>query len=210
MYKKKDGTERSPSRLLCDNQARCGTSSCLYDEMLDRVREILRECIHDFDVRIKSDEGDSVKLHANLIKRLEAKRDELNAKEISQWEAQAHPDPSKRMPEHVFKVLNEKLLKEKEEVKQALCKAYESMPDPVDYEEKLFRFKSALDALNDPKATAAYQNKLLKDCIQRIDYKREKAYRIKRKPGEKKGSTGLPVGGGWIAPAMELDVKLKV
>ena len=215
---KKGGIERSAPRLLCDGQQYCKTSSCLYDEMIDRVREILQQCINDFEVRIKNDDGNSAKLHASLIKRLESKREELDKKEIAQWEAQADPDPSKRMPDHVFKILNEKLLKEKEEVRQALCKAYESMPDPVDYEEKKKRFQDALDALGNPDEPIARQNKLLKGCIERMNYKREKAVRIKSQqvryydPEQKRTRNKSPLntGGSWTTPPIELDVKLRV
>ncbi len=215
---KKDGQERSAPRLLCDNQAYCKTSSALYHEVLDHVREVLQQCIQDFEMRIKNDDGDSIKLHANLIKRLEAKREELDKKELAQWEAQADPDPSKRMPEHIFKILNEKLLKEKEEVRQALCKAYESMPEPVDYGEKLKRFSDALETLDNPEASAATKNRLLKACIDRIDYKREKAVRIKSQqeryydPEAKKTRYRSPLntGSNWTNPPIELDVKLKV
>lgn len=214
----KNGVERSAPRLLCDGQSICKTTSCNYDEIIEKVKDTLRQCIYDFEVRIKNDDGDSAKLHAHLIKRLEAKKEELDKKEIAQWEAQADPDPSKRMPDHVFKVLNEKLLKEKEEVQQALCNAYESMPDPVDYEEKLMRFKAALNALENPDATAEQKNKLLKACIERITYKREKAERIKSKqvryydPVLKKTRNKSPLhtGGNWTAPEIELDVKLKI
>lgn len=214
----KNGVERSAPRLLCDGQNICKTTSCNYDEIIKKVKDTLRQCIYDFEVRIKNDDGDSTKLHAHLIKRLEAKKEELDKKEIAQWEAQADPDPSKRMPDHVFKVLNEKLLKEKEEVQQALCNAYESMPDPVDYEEKLMRFKAALNALENPDATAEQKNKLLKACIERITYKREKAERIKSKqvryydPVMKKTRNKSPLhtGGNWTAPEIELDVKLKI
>lgn len=214
----RNGVERSAPRLLCDGQSICKTTSCNYDEIIEKVKDILRQCIYDFEVRIKNDDGNSVKLHANLIKRLKAKKEELDKKEIAQWEAQADPDPSKRMPDHVFKVLNEKLLKEKEEVQQALCNAYESMPDPVDYEEKLMRFKAASDALENPDATAEQKNKLLKACIERITYKREKAKRIKSKqvryydPVLKKTRNKSPLhtGGNWTAPEIELDVKLKI
>jgi hypothetical protein len=216
-YKNK-GVERSAPRLLCDGQQYCKTTSCLYNEMLERVSDVLKQCISDFEIRIQNDDGNSQKLHSNLIKRLEAKREELDKKELAQWEAQADPDPSKRMPEHVFKILNEKLLKEKEEVRQALCKAYESMPDPIDYEERLHRFRDALEALNNPDVSVDKQNKLLKACIERIDYKREKAVRIKSQqeryydPKMKRTRTRSPLstGGNWTSPPIELDVKLKV
>ena len=217
-FYRKDGVETSPPRLLCDDQARCHTGSCLYDEMIDRVAAILEQCIDDFEIRIKNDEGDSAKLHARLIKNLEKKMKELQAQELSQWEAQSHPDPAQRMPAEIFKQLNVKLLKEKDEVQQALCKAYESMPDPVDYQEKLLKFKDALSALRDPEADAQTKNRLLKACIERIDYSREKPERIKSQqiryydPETKKTRYKSPLntGGNWTCPPIEIDVKLKV
>ena len=204
----KDGVERAPARLLCDNQTYCKTSSSLYSEVLNRVIEVLQQCIEDFEVRIKNNDGDSLRLHQNLIKRLESKKLELEKKEIAQWEAQTDPDPANRMPQEVFKKLNEKLLKEKEEVNQALCQAYESMPTPVDYEEKLLRFRDALEALQSPNASAQQKNRLLKACIDRIDYKREKAVRV---TADMAGGTGkLSVGGTWTNPQIELDVKLRL
>ena len=216
-YKNK-GVERSAPRLLCDGQSYCKTTSCLYEEMEKKVADVLKQCIADFEIRIQNDDGDSRKLHANLIRRLEARRLELDEKEISQWEAQANPDPSKRMPDHVFQILNEKLLKEKEEVRQALCKAYESMPEPVDYAEKKRSFQDALDALSDPDASVEKKNKLLKACIERMTYNREKAVRIKSQqeryydPVQKRTRHRSPLntGGNWTQTPIELDVKLKV
>ena len=215
---RRNGVDRTPPRLLCDNQTYCGTSSCLFDEIIEKVIEVLKQCIADFEMRIQNNDGDSVKLHLSLIKRLEAKREELDKKELAQWEAQADPNPAKRMPDHIFQKLNEKLLAEKEEVRQALCKAYESMPEPVDYEEQKRRFEDALNALLDPEATAQRKNTLLKACIERIDYKREKAKRLTRNgPKKRKTVNGkrvviseLKTGANWSHAPIELDVKLKV
>lgn len=217
-HKKKDGTERYAPRLLCDGQVHCGTGSCRYDEMIEKVVNVLEQCIEDFEIRLANDAGDSVKLHAKLIKNLEKKMEELQKKELAQWEQQAHPDPDQRMPPHIFKQLNEKILKEKEEINDALCKAYESMPEPVDYSEKLVRFKDALAALKDPDVDAKAKNALLKNCIERIEYKREKPQRINSKQEtyydkEQKKTrykSPLNVGANWTTPPIEINVKLKV
>ena len=216
IYKTKDGKERNKPRMLCDNHNPCNYASCLYDEMVDRVSDVLKQCIEDFELRLNNDESDSIKLHTRLIKNLEAKKKELEAKELAQWESQANPDPSQRMPQHVFQLLNEKLLREKEEVQQALCKAYESMPDPVDYEEKVARFSDALSALHNPDVDAQEKNRLLKACIDRIDYKREKPVRLRSDAkrvtinGRRIKPDGLKKGANWTSPPIELDVKLKV
>lgn len=217
-YKNKDGSERAPARLLCDGQKYCKSGSVLYEEMLDRVYSILEQCIEDFEIRISNDAGDSEKLHAQLIKNLERKMKDLQARELSQWEKQSDPDPSQRMPPEIFKQLNEKLLKEKDEIQQALCKAYESMPEPVDYEERVKKFRDALNALKDPGVDAQTKNRLLKACIERIDYSRDKPERIKSQqvryydPEQKKTRHKSPLntGGNWTSPPIELDVKLKV
>lgn len=209
-YPKPGGGDRIAPRLSCEGQTHCNTGSCRFPDIVDRVCEALEQCIEDFEIRLSNDTGDSAKLHAKLIKTLEKKMKDLQAKELSQWEAQSDPDPAKRMPQEIFQQLNAKLLKEKEEVQQALCKAYESMPDPVDYEEKLQRFKDALEALKDPEEDAARQNSLLKACIDKIEYKRDKPERIKREPGEKKGTRFKTAGGRWTEPPIELDIRLKV
>lgn len=217
-YKNKDGSEKNAPRILCDDQARCKTGSCQYDEMIERVAAILEQCIEDFEIRIKNDEGNSAKLHEKLIKNLEKKMKALEAQELSQWEAQSHPDPAQRMPAEIFKQLNTKLLAEKEEIMQALRKAYETMPNPIDYQEKLVKFKDAISALRDTEVDAQRKNKLLKACIERIDYSREKPERLKSQQvryydeelKRTRYKSTLNVGGNWTSPPIELDVKLKV
>ena len=94
------------------------------------------------------------------------------------------------------------------------------MPDPIDYQEKHIRFKEALNALNDPEIEAEQKNRLLKACIERIEYKREKPERIKnpekrtRKNSRVKGKYAkqnvLATGANWTNPPIEINIKLKV
>ncbi len=212
-YKNK-GVERAPARLLCDNQAYCKTSSCLYDEIIERICQALEQCVEDFEIRIANDDGDSRKLHASLIKQLEAKLEELSKKEVALWDKYTE----EKMPKSIFDTLNRKLLKDRDEINDALCKAKESMPESIDYAEKLYRFKDALNVMQDPEADAQTKNRLLKACIERIDYKREKAQRIKSQqvryydPEQKKTRYKSPLGtgGNWTNPPIELDIKLKI
>ena len=212
----------APPRLVCNDHSNCQTGSCTYEEFENYMVDVLKQCIADFEIRVNSDNSDSIKLHEKLLKNLEKKMQELEAKEIAQWEAQANPDPAQRMPPHIFAVLNEKLLKEKDEVKEAMCNARKSMPEPVDYQAKIYRFTEALNTLLDPEADPELKNKLLKDCIERIDYNRAKPERI-RNPEKKTRKNGRPDGKGrrlkpnpmstgasWTSPPLEIDVKLKV
>lgn len=173
-YKTPSGGEKSAPRLLCNRQTFCNTGSCLYSEIIEFVINLLKQKISEFQIEMKNDNDDSVQLHEKLIKNLEKKLENIQAREISQWEAQSDPDPTKRMPQHIFQALNEKLIKEREEVERALKDAYDSKPTKIDYEQKIINFQAALDALLDDTKSATEKNQLLKRCIKKIEYHRER------------------------------------
>ena len=206
IYKRPDGSERCSSRLVCDGQKYCHTGSCLYDELIEKVCEVLETSIRNFEIQLNNND-DTRKMQADLIKQLEKKLQNLQAKELAQWEAQADPDPANRMPNEIFKQLNARLLKEKEEVQQALFQAYKSLPEPISYEENIVKFKDALFALKNPDISAQEKNNLLKSCIERIDYKKETPKRLKNTFSK---DVSLKLGGNWSNPPFEIDVKLKM
>ena len=186
-YKDPSGRERSEPRLLCTNQMYCKTQSITYDEMLNKIVDVLKECIADFEIKINNNSNDTLLNHTNHIKRLQARLDELDKKELSQWEKYTE----EAMPKAIFDKLNEKVLQEKETVLNALESAKQTTPTVEDYQEKICRFTDALNGLQNPNISATAKNKLLKACIERIDYKREK-------------------GSRWKSTEYELDIKLKL
>lgn len=203
---KRNGVERSAPRLLCDNQAYCGTSSVLFSDMILRVKEVLKKQIEDFELQISSNDSNSRELQEQLIARLENQLKELERKEISQWEKYSEEG----MPKQIFAQLNEKVLHEKEIVQHALLEAKDTLPAPSDYYEKIAKFQAALDALEDPNMSAEKKNLLLKECIQRIAYNREKVERLRREPGEKKGTTIKTPGGHWSSTPIQLNFELRI
>lgn len=190
------GKDKSAPRLICDGQVRCNNGSCLQSEMLEFVATVLQQKIAEYQVESHQTNDDMIKSHTKLIKNLEKKLSDLQDRELSQWEAQSDPDMSKRMPQHIFQQLNAKLLREKEEVEQALRNAYDELPEPVDYEQKLITLQNALTALVDDEVSAEEKNKFLKACIERIVYSRERPQHIG--------------GREWTNPPMHIDVKLNV
>lgn len=168
----KNGVEYAPPKLVCNNQVHCKSGSADFEEVLDYVCNSLEECIADFEMRISNKQDDSVKLHRELISNLEKKLEELQAQEDMQWEGLYNPDPNKKIPQDVFDRLNDKVLKEKEAVNKALCKAKESVPVSIDYKEMTLKFTDALNALRDPEVPPAIKNKYLKEAIERIEYER--------------------------------------
>lgn len=185
-YKDKEGNERSAPRLLCTDQMYCHTQSVTYDDILNKVVDVLKATKSDFEIKIKNDSENTLINHTNNIKRLEAKLEELNKKELSQWEKYSE----EAMPKAIFDKLNEKVLQEKEIVTKAILEAKSNTPTVEDYKEKLKRFTDALNGLQNPKVSAQVKNKLLKACIDRITYSR-------------------PKGTRWESTEYELDVELK-
>lgn len=184
---KRNGKEYAPPKLKCNDQVHCKSGSVDFKEVMEYICNALRDCIADFEVRVDNKQDDSAKLHKSLIENLEKKMKDLEAKELSQWESQSDPNPDNRMPTHIFKQLNEKLLLEKEEIRKALCKARENMPEPIDYKERILKFTDALDALEDPEISAKIKNQYLRDIIERIDYERPPIVRITKQNASKYG-----------------------
>lgn len=162
----KDGVERSSARLLCDNQAHCKTASCLYDEIYKKVCDILEENIQNFKIEMENKKSNSAEHRENLIKRLQRKMEELEKKELSQWEKYSE----EAMPKEIFEKLNEKVLQEKESVANAIKEALNTLHEVDNFEEKIYNFTDALEALKNPEVSAQQKNRLLKKCIKRITY----------------------------------------
>ena len=166
------GVEYAKPKVRCANQVRCKSGSADHADVMERVCDALRDCIADFEIRVEHEQDTSVDLHKKLVKGLEQKLKDLEITEKLQWEAKHHPNPEERMPAHIFKDLNSKVLKEKEEVNEALCKAKESIPDPVDYRDQIIRFTDTIEKLEDPNLDAYTKNRHLRDIVERIDYYR--------------------------------------
>jgi hypothetical protein len=147
----------------------------------------LEETIADFEVRINNGTDDCAEQHRQLIDRLEKKLATLRDLEAKQWDEKL----TGKMPPHVFDRLNSRTVAEIEEVQQALYDAKSSVPEPVDIQERIIAFRDALEALQDPDAPPKEVNRLLKACIERIDYHRD-CY-TNRGGGRQKGAVPTPI-----------------
>lgn len=203
------GVEYAKPKLRCNNQVRCKTGAAEFDDVLNRVCSALKDIMEDFEIRIEQEQDDSVKLHKALVQRLEKKLEELNEREKLQWEAKQHPDPEERMPSHIFKELNGKLLKEREEINEALCKARESIPEPVDYRDLIVKFSDAYDMLQDPSIDASTKNRHLKTIIDKIEYERPPAIHINKSNYHQYGYQSVPKGRVYHWEPYEITIKIK-
>lgn len=199
------GSEWAPPKLICNDQVHCKSGSADFYEVIDYVVKVLKDCVEDYKIHVKNDNDDSYKLHIDLVAKLEKKLMDLEAKEVKQWEDQYNPEVA--MPQHIFKMLNEKLLKEKEEVKQALCDAQNSIPEPVDYKDKIIQFTTAIGYLEDPSIPAKITNRYLQDIIERIDYERPPTIRMTKE--NRRLYPDVPKSDRWYTPPYKIKIYLK-
>lgn len=185
---------------VCNSQGFCGSGSCHTTEIEDFVANVLRKKIKEFKVKANNKNDELLSLHDKQIAKLEKTLSDLDAREESMWKSQVDPDVDNRMPSNIFKKLMSDLQAERDKTKQSLEHANKTRPTPVDYQTKIVTFQNALDALLDDNISASEKNFLLKKCIDRIDYQRDKPEKI----------IGKGNGRGWIKAPIHLDVKLLV
>lgn len=190
---KSKGVEYCAPRFLCSQQRKCGNASATMSDVLEEVVKAMQDAVADFEIKIKSGADNSAEIHRQMVERLEKRLRELQELEVAQWDAKTRGG----MPAHVFERLNGQTLAELEEVQQALCTARDSMPQPINLQEKRATFQAALDALQDPELPAKEKNKLIKACIERITYSRKR-----------QGNNGHPRKGEETP--IHLDIQLRV
>lgn len=211
-YPSPDGSaDKSSPRLMCGGQTYCHTGSCTYDELIVILSNVLRQNIEEYKIEAQANNEDAIKYHTQIVNTLKQRLADLETKELLQWEAQSDPDPAKRMPQHIFQVLNDKLIKEKQEVSKALAEARASMPNLEKTLQKIITLQDALYALESEDMTPEEKNKFLCACIERINYSRETPQRITQ-PAKRYDPNRKPMsaGGHWTNPDIKLNVTLKI
>jgi DNA invertase Pin-like site-specific DNA recombinase len=194
------GINRGEARLVCNAQIVCGSGSCKVSEIESFVVDLLKEKIAEFKIEVDNNNQETITLHDKQIAKLEKTLKELDAREVSMWKAQVDPDIDNRMPTNIFKQLMDDLKSEREKTTQTLEHARNTRPTPIDYKKKIITFQKALDALLDDKVSVAEKNLLLKECIERMIYHREKPEKLK----------GKGAGRQWIESPISLEIKLNI
>lgn len=169
-YNGPDGQERCAPRFLCGDRKKCGCASARMDDVLAEVVKVLRSALDEFEIRVEAGVDDSAEIHRQMVERMEKRLAELRKQEVQQWKEKMKSG----MPDHVFKELNEPLVAEIEDLEHALCEAKDATPEPIDLGTKIVTLKAALEAIQDPAAPVKEKNKLLKACIERITYSRDR------------------------------------
>ena len=119
------------------------------------------------ELKAKNDDGNAVKIQRKLLEKLEKQMEDYRAQEDRQYELlETNPN----YPQEVFNRRNAELRQKMEECKSAIYKAKSTLPESVDYSERVDKLKTAIDVLKDDTATANEKNKVLKAIVEKIEY----------------------------------------
>jgi len=171
----KNGVERSPARLICDNQTHCHNKSVFYSDFEDYIIGLLESAIADFELKLKNDENDNAHSCQAIIEGLEKELVRLEKKDDEQHDLLEEGFYTKE----TFIKRNIMLQEEKDRIKTALKNAKESLPRHIDYNERITTFIETVDALRQDDMNPEIKNMLLKKCIDKITYSRHTENRNK-------------------------------
>ena len=152
--------------MICNDQTYCHTKSVSYNDFIDRVISVLRDAIKDFEVKLSDDcTGATIALEAH-IRALESNLNQLRKKDERQKDAYENGVYS--LSDYV--VRNTKIQDQIRKTTAALDTAKSTPLPSVDYSGKIVKFQACIDSLLDDSVSAVEKNRLLKECIERIDY----------------------------------------
>ena len=136
--------------------------------MLEAVITALEQSeLPALEIKAKNNDGNALNIQRKLIAKLEKQMEDYRAQEDRQFELlETNPNYT----QEVFNRRNAELRQKMEECKSAIYKAKSTLPESVDYSERVEVLKSAIDILKDDTATANDKNKVLKAIVEKIEY----------------------------------------
>lgn len=153
-------------RYTCRTVPRC-YKSVRQSELFDAILEALEKSeLPALEMKVQSDDGNARKIQSELLKNLEKQMKEYQAQEETQFELLE----TKKYTQDLFDRRHAALRKKMEECQTAIYKTKSSLPEDIDYEERIVALKDAIAALRDDSIDAKQKNRILKAIIDRIEY----------------------------------------
>ena len=154
-----------PPRLECRRKP-AHFKSVRYDEVVPAVTYALEHSeLPNLEVLQKNNAGTSIAIQQQLINRLEEEMRGYREQEENQYELLE----TKKYTQELFDKRNAVLRKKMDECEEKLKKARASLPNAINYEEKIIQLKDAIQALKDDSITPEDKNRFLKAIIDRIE-----------------------------------------
>ncbi len=156
-----------PPRIVHSSTKLCYKKSLYHSLVMDTLVEALLNYIEDFETKMACDNNQAERAKHKLM--IESMETELGKQEkrrnnlFDAFESEAYTKEE-------FIERKQKYNQTIEELKKQIQVAKESMPDPVDYSERISTMHQLIECLKDENITAKEKNDFLKQYIDRIEY----------------------------------------
>ena len=134
----------------------------------DTVLQVLEKTeLPNLMAKFKNGDGSSIELQKKMLKTLEKELATLKAQEETQYELLE----TKKYTQEVFDKRNKIVREKMEKVSEQITEAKKSLPNAIDYKERIATLKEAIESMKNPSIPVKEKNRLLKSIIERIDVK---------------------------------------
>jgi hypothetical protein len=147
------------------------SKSLKHSDLVSAVKTaLLTVHLPELEAKLTNGDGNSTAIQKQLVERLEKQMADFKAQEAKQYDLLE----TGIYTNEVFVERNSALREKIEACSAQLAETKKSMPQAVDYEEKIITLKEAVEALDDDTVPADKKNRLLKAVIKEIEYTSEK------------------------------------
>ena len=154
------------NRFGCRNRPRC-YKSVKQSEMFNAIVHALEQSeLPQLELKVKSGDGDAVKIQQQLLDKLEKQMQEYRRQEDKQYELLE----TEKYTQDLFDRRNGELREKMQICQQQIYEAKQNMPNNIDYSERVATLRAAIDMLKDPTAIPEKQNRILKSIIKKIEF----------------------------------------
>ena len=158
--------KHAEDRYECRSPKRC-FKSIKMSEMYQAVLVALEESeLPALKLKVKNDDGNARKIQMAALSKLEKQLAEFEAQEEEQFDLLEKKLYTREVFERRHGALTAKIKNCREEI----AKTKQSMPEAVDYEERVLALEKAIEVFKDETATPAEKNKFLRAIVERIEY----------------------------------------
>jgi DNA repair exonuclease SbcCD ATPase subunit len=118
----------------------------------------------ELKAKLENGEGKSVAIQKRLLEKLEAQMEEYKAQEDKQYDLLE----TGKYTQELFDKRNTALRQKMEDCQKKIYEAKSSMPEEVDYAERIVALEEAIAALKDDSVSVQEQNRILKKIVDKI------------------------------------------
>lgn len=157
--------KHATDRYECSSTPKC-FKTIKVDELDAAVILALEEAeLPALELKVKNGDGNALKIQQKLLAKLEKQMDEYRDQEEKQFELLETGKYSQDLFDRRNAILRDKM----EDCQKQIYQARATMPQDVDYAERVVALKEAIRMLKDPKAAVEAKNKVIRAIVERIE-----------------------------------------